>query len=265
MKKLFPFSLAFILLIAALFSSCSKDSNSQNESTPSLNFKSGDPYTSSYDTLDIGTSIIVGIIGNSGGSELQHLKITGTINDISQTLKDTSFTSASINLDQVIPLTTAGLLHLQFILTDKAGKTATQELSLWIKNPDNQPPVLILKTDAGYTYSDVSVDVNTVLTFGVLANSEGEKLHNFKIVANINSMLMPLIDSTLSSNSFNCDYSLQLTNPGTIQLTFMVSNSIGLSAEKSVFITVSSKSIQTEHKQLLTGSPRFIRVSPDIE
>lgn len=116
------------------------------------------------------------------------------------------------------------------------------------------PPTIMMNAGVGYTTSDVSVPVNTVLKVGVIAQSTSSKLTNFKITQTSNGSSTTMKDTTFSSDLFNEDY--LITAPavvGNVTLTFKITAADGESAETSFTITTTSTPIYTYTAVLMGG------------
>lgn len=123
------------------------------------------------------------------------------------------------------------------------------------KDTTTTPPTIMLNAGPGYTASDVSVPVNTVLKIGVIANSTSGKLTNLKIIQTISG-----IDTTLSNSTFaakdalNEDFTITAAPvAGVVKLTFRITADDGEFAEASLTITTTSAPINTYTAVLMGG------------
>ena len=123
------------------------------------------------------------------------------------------------------------------------------------KDATTTPPTIMLNAGPGYTASDVSVPVNTVLKIGVIANSTTGKLTNLKISQTISGMSTTILDSTFTAkDALNEDFTITASPvAGVVKLTFRITADDSEYAEASLTITTTSAPINTYTAVLLGG------------
>ncbi len=146
MKKLtYLFTL---LLLSGLFAitSCKKE---DENGPPIINFKGGGDYVSGDVTLDTSASYKVGITASTdplSKADLIEFQVYSIFNNGTATLKydSTGFKSESFNADFIgVAANIAGNERLEFIITDKDGKTASIHFNITTHIP--QPPAVSAK------------------------------------------------------------------------------------------------------------------------
>ncbi|NOU46974.1 MAG: hypothetical protein HOO86_07930 [Bacteroidales bacterium] len=115
----------------------------------------------------------------------------------------------------------------------------------------DQHPTINLKGGAGYTSTDVTINTDEQIKFGIIANynaSSKEKIKNVKITLTSNNTPQTLVDSTLNAVSFDTDYFLSFSAAGTIKLVATVTDADGLTAETGFDITVEQVGVTVKKK-----------------
>jgi hypothetical protein len=115
----------------------------------------------------------------------------------------------------------------------------------------DQHPTINMKGGAGYTSTDVTINTDEQIKFGIIANynaSSKEKLKNVKITLTSNNTPQTLVDSTLNAVSFDTDYFLSFSSAGTIKLVATVTDADGLTAETGFNITVEQAGVSVKKK-----------------
>ncbi|HAH56630.1 MAG: hypothetical protein KUL83_10930 [Lentimicrobium sp.] len=141
MKKLNFLLMALIMSVTTLFVTSCSDDDDPVDPGPSLTLKGGADYTSTDATIEIGTVIKVGVIGNKSsvsGNKLTRFKVDFIANNIPNTIIDTTLNADSFNWDRLIAFNEVGEGNLSFQLTDKGGMTATKTFTITIEDPGSQ-------------------------------------------------------------------------------------------------------------------------------
>jgi len=137
MKKMNFFLAALFVSAAVMVSSCSKDTT-ETDPGPSLTLKGGADYTSADVTIQLGTTIKVGVIGGKSsvsGNKLTKFKFIFTSNNIPTTLLDSTINTDSFNWETELEFTSVGTGILSFELTDKGNMVTTKSFSVTIEDP----------------------------------------------------------------------------------------------------------------------------------
>lgn len=130
MKKLSFLGIA-LLSVVMLVSSCKKDENS---GPPTINFIGGEGYIDTDQVIETGTTFKVGIAASANiesNEKLSTLRVTRSMNG--STFIDTTLTinETQYNVDFEFNSQQAGVVEtIDFIVTDKAGETASKTLTL---------------------------------------------------------------------------------------------------------------------------------------
>ncbi len=134
--KSIKLSLVLFAIIATIFVGCSKD-NEEKQLNPTISFASDGPgFYVSDASVDSGVTVKVKIIAQKGkdGAKLKMFKATKTVTGATETLVDSTLTSAS---DETFNYTYTGAIvtnptTLTFTITDKDGKSATKTIKFTI-------------------------------------------------------------------------------------------------------------------------------------
>lgn len=112
-------------------------------------------------------------------------------------------------------------------------------------------PTINLKGGSGYTSTDVTINTDEQIKVGIIGNynaASKKKLKNLKITLTSNNTPSTLVDSTFSEVSFNGDYILSFSAPGTTRFLAKITDSDGLSAETGFNITVEQVGVTVKKK-----------------
>lgn len=115
------------------------------------------------------------------------------------------------------------------------------------KNDDPQVdprPVITFKVDAGFTASDGDFTEGGEIKIGVVANQNlitKKKLTNFTLVRTIGGTAETIADETIDIETFNKDYTIELSVPGNYKFTAKITDEDSKSAETSFELTVDEK------------------------
>lgn len=195
MKKISSILMISMLAVATLFTSCSKDDD-DDDKTPVLTFKSGEGYTNSNTTIEIGEEIKVGWVATSNtstGKKLSSFKayiVAIGIADQPLVETDLNETSYSSPEDFVIASPIAGVFDIKATVTDKAGETKTVSITITVKEGEN--PETPLTDAADFTWNRVAGSAGTGLDlFGLKWTSNAKEI-KAKIVKDNASKLVNL-------------------------------------------------------------------------
>ncbi len=134
--KSIKLSLVLFAVIATIFVGCKKD-DEEKQLNPTISFASDGPGFYVADaSVDSGTTVNVKIIAQKGkdGAKLKMFKATKAVTGATETLVDSTLTSAS---DETFNYTYSGPIvtsptTLNFTITDKDGKSATKSIKFTI-------------------------------------------------------------------------------------------------------------------------------------
>ncbi|MCB9022956.1 MAG: hypothetical protein H6542_00130 [Lentimicrobiaceae bacterium] len=138
MRKWNFFIAALVMSTAVMVSSCTKDSE-ETDPGPSLTLKGGAGYTSTDATIQVGTSIKVGVVGGKSsvsGNKLTHFTFTFTVNDIANTILDTTLNTDTFDWEKIIPFSSAVEGRFSFKLTDKGGMVTEKGFKIIAQGPE---------------------------------------------------------------------------------------------------------------------------------
>lgn len=102
-------------------------------------------------------------------------------------------------------------------------------------------PSLTLKGGTGYTSTDAIIEIGTSIKVGVVGGKSsvsGNKLTHFKFIFTSNNIPTTLLDSVISTDSFNWETNLEFTSIGTGVLSFQLTDKGNMMTEKFFSVTV---------------------------
>lgn len=176
MKKL-GYLLGLFFVAGFLFSSCSDDEDTTpQELKPTITFQTGTGYTYSDETINIGDSILVGVVctaNSNSNAKLTNFKIYFIENNITiptsvnETLNDPSYTGSwYIPFDEAFD----GKLYAE--VTDKDGQKNSVSFNITVESATNP-----LDAEADFTWQRVGGTPATGLApFGLKWTSNGQKV-----------------------------------------------------------------------------------------
>lgn len=138
MRKWNFFIAALFMSAAVMVSSCTKDSE-ETDPGPSLTIKGGAGYTSDDATIQIGSTIKVGVVGGKSsvsGNKLTRFVFKYTANNVPTTLLDTTLNADSFNWETELDFSGVGTGRLSFELTDKGGMKAEKGFNITVEGPE---------------------------------------------------------------------------------------------------------------------------------
>jgi hypothetical protein len=139
MKKLSYLFVAFVLTGLMFIASCSKDSNDPTpiDVTPVVSFKGGTGYTSVDALLIVNEEFKVGITAFSNATsnaKLTKFTITRTVNNIPETVLDSTINTTSLNIDIIATANSqVGTERWSYKVTDKDGKSTEKAINITTK------------------------------------------------------------------------------------------------------------------------------------
>lgn len=107
--------------------------------------------------------------------------------------------------------------------------------------PVDPRPVITFKVDAGYTAADGDFMEGDEIKIGVVANQNlitKKKLSKFTLVRSIGGTAETIADETIDIETFNKDYDITLSVPGSYKFTAKITDEDNVSAETSFDLTV---------------------------
>ncbi len=110
--------------------------------------------------------------------------------------------------------------------------------------PIDPRPAITFKVDAGFTASDGDFTEGDEIKIGVVANQNlitKKKLTNFTLVRTIDGTAETITDETIDIETFNKDYTIELSVPGNYKFTAKITDEDSKSAETSFELTVDEK------------------------
>lgn len=189
--------LSMLFISSAIFvTSCNKD---EEEAGPTLNLKGQSGYTSSDVTVNVGTTITIGVIGSAGDNNLSEFEISVYNNNQPAFQADTTFNSSSLDLNIPITFTQDELGEnvITMTLTDKKGKTDQQSFTVTVEAIANVTKYsdVELGSHNDALGSFFATTTGDIFTIGQLRNNEtNQELVDFiffKGDANENSIASP--------------------------------------------------------------------------
>ncbi|MEA5111403.1 hypothetical protein SDC9_31707 [bioreactor metagenome] len=137
MKKWNYLFAALLMSVAVVFTSCSDDE--ETDPGPSLTIKGGAGYTSDDVTVQVGSSIKIGVVGTKSsvsGNKLTRFRFILTSNNIANTILDSTFNSDSFSWEREITFVSQVSGRLSFELTDKGGMKAEKGFNIIAQGPE---------------------------------------------------------------------------------------------------------------------------------
>lgn len=138
MKKVNFLFMALLMSAAVMVTSCGSDDDDPIDPGPSINLKGGVGYTSKDDTIRVNTPITVGVTGLKSSvtnAKLIRFKFSIISNDISDTFKDTTFSSDSFAWETDLTFTGTGKARLLFEMWDKNNKKNEESFNIVVEDP----------------------------------------------------------------------------------------------------------------------------------
>lgn len=102
-------------------------------------------------------------------------------------------------------------------------------------------PSLTLKGGPGYTSTDAIIEIGATIKVGVVGGKSsvsGDKLTRFKCIFTSNNVPTTILDTTLSTDSFNWETELEFNSIGTGVISFELTDKGNMSNKASFSITV---------------------------
>lgn len=138
MKKWKFLFAALMMSVAVVVSSCGDDGE-ETDPGPSLTIKGGTGYTSDDATIEIGTTVKVGVVGGKSsvsGNKLTKFKCIFTSNNVPSTLLDSTINSDTFDWETELEFTSTGTGIISFELTDKGGMKTSKSFSITVEGPE---------------------------------------------------------------------------------------------------------------------------------
>lgn len=123
----------FLIAGTVFVTSCNKDEDTQG---PTLNLKGGSGYVSADQTISAGDEILVGVMADAGDANLSRFKLSSTFNNVPTPILDTTFNSASFDMDFALTFSEAsvGANRLLFEVWDKDNNRAEKAFIVTVES-----------------------------------------------------------------------------------------------------------------------------------
>ncbi|MGM0613673.1 MAG: hypothetical protein ACQESM_09210 [Bacteroidota bacterium] len=133
MKKINVLLTIMFLSGSVFFTSCSDDDDENLDLSPSITFKGGEGFTSSESEVPVGDSVKVGITAqqnDNSGKKLDYLEVSVISNNVENQLHQEDLNDEFIDRNFTIAVNNEGPSRYVFMVTDEAGETAEEDITL---------------------------------------------------------------------------------------------------------------------------------------